>query len=179
MAASQDGSSTYLVAQDSADWDVFGSTSNDCTVCGWVYCDDAAGSAEAIIDHYEDGNNFWDMYRTAGGALSARYVSGSTYYVNITGGTLSQSTWHHVCLAKIGAETGIYIDGSQVAYDATFTPDTFAGSLYFGQIASANYFDGQMQDWCICYQNIFGAAPVVGVTDTIDVDTLNPLKLVM
>jgi hypothetical protein len=173
--------SHYLYCESTTDdWDVFGSTGNDCTVCGWVYCDLAAGSDEYFITHHEDINNRWELIRQADGKLRLYLRSGGSIEINAAGGTISQSTWHHVAAIKIGAESGIYIDGTQVAYDATFTPDTFTGALEFGRYGGgSNYFDGRMDDWAICYQNIFGAAPNVGNTDTIDVDTNNPLKLVM
>jgi hypothetical protein len=100
--------------------------------------------------------------------------------LSINGGALSATTWHHVALIRVGEETGLYIDGTQVAYDATFSADTVAGSLYFGQDgASGGYFDGRMDDWAIVYSNIFGAAPNVGNTDNITIDTLNRLGLVI
>jgi hypothetical protein len=176
------GTDGYFTAVDlgNSDFDVFGSTGNDCTVCGWVRCDDAVGSNEKLINQYEDANNNWQLFRNTDGTLRLYYVSGGSVYIDISGGSVTQSTWHHVALCKVGAETGIYIDGTQVAYDATFNADTFAGNLFIGAYGpGGDYFDGRLQDWTICYQNIFGAAPVVGVTDTIDVDTNNPLGLVI
>ena len=41
------------------------------------------------------------------------------------------------------------------------------------------FFDGRLQDWTICYQNIFNAAPNSTPDDTITIDTLNPLGLVI
>jgi len=173
------GTNQYLSANDSTDWDVFGSTSGAVTVCGWVYCDLAAGAVEAILSHYEDANNLWNIVRLADGSCRIYLFSGSGQ-ISANGGSLTQNTWHHIAMCRVGAETGLYIDGTQVAYDATFTPDTFSGQLFFGQSgASGNYFDGRLDDWAIVYSNIFGAAPVVGVTDTITIDTLNPLGLVL
>jgi len=174
------GNSDYAYTVDSADWDVFGSTSNDCTVCGWVRFDTAASSEEEIIAHREDGNNTWFGYRNAAGAAKMQVVSGGGTIINLSGGTLSQNTWHHYAVCRVGAEVGLYVDGSQVAYLATFTPDTFTGSLYFAQNGgSTNYFDGRLQDWTICYQNIFNAAPNSTPDDSITIDTLNPLGLVI
>jgi len=182
-AVAFDGAAGYASSEDNADWDVFGSTSGDVTVCGWVYFDDAVGSTETLMCQWEDANNRWQLYRSnSGGSLGIYYVSGGTGYIDISGGALAQNTWHHVALVKKGAETGVYIDGAQVAYDATFTADTFAGSLYVGQLGnSSQYFDGRMDDWAIVYHNIFGAAPNSTPNDTFaaTLDTRNPLGIVI
>jgi len=162
------GSTTWITVNDSPDWDVFGSTSGDYTVACWVYCDNAASVDENFITHYEDIGNIWFIRRTSTGTLQLYYDGSAGTEINISGGTISQSTWHHVALVKIGSESGIYIDGSQVAYDATFTPDTFIGDLYLGRRGdSANYLTGDLDDIIIAAQNIYNAAPVVGNTDTL------------
>jgi len=176
------GTTQYGVAADSpdGDWDLFGSTTGDVTLCGWVYCDGAASSAEMFFTHYEDANNRWIFYRNSSGNLTVFFSRGGDIDINISGNTLNSGTWYHVALVKVGAETGIYIDGTQVAYDATFTPDTFAGSLYIGQNGDGSrYFDGKMDDWAIVYHNIFGASPNSTPDDSFTIDTLNPLGLVL
>jgi len=144
-----------------SDYDVFGSTSGDVTISLWAKCDDAAGSTEMLMSHYEDATNKWSIYRASDGSLALLLANAtSATDINISGGALAQSTWHHVALCKLGAETGIYIDGSQVAYDASFTADTFTGSLFIGQDGSgSDWFDGRMDDIAIVYGNVFGAAP--------------------
>jgi hypothetical protein len=121
------------------------------------------------------------MFRDSLGRLGIQKNSSGSPDVNFAGGTLSQSTWHHIAICKIGAETGGYVDGIQIGYDSTFTPDTFAGHLYFGARGDgSNWFDGRMQDWAIVNQNIFNAAPNNTPDDDITayLDTLNPLNLV-
>lgn len=175
-----DGISGFLISADSADWDVFSSTANDCTICGWIYCDRVIGTTEILMSQYEDGNNAWVLRRNASGALAFFFDRVGNFDIDMTGGSIGQSVWIHVAMCKVGAETGIYVNGIQVAYDATFTTDTFAGSLYMGQLGSGvNYFDGRMDDWAIVYRNIFGAAPNSTPNDSFTLDTLAPLGLVI
>jgi hypothetical protein len=163
-----------------SDWDIFASTTGDMTLCGWVYCDDAIGASEYLVNQREDANNRWDLFRNGSGALGLYYEQNSSAEINISGGTLSQTTWHHVALIKIGAETGLYVDGTQVAYDATFTGDTFSAAVEFGRnAAGTNYFDGNMEDWALVHSNIFGAAPNSTPDDSFSLDTSNPLNLVI
>jgi len=175
-----DGSDGHITFQDSPDWDLFSSQSGDVTMCGWIYCDDAVGANQDFMTQREDAGNRWYFRRNTSGNLAMRYNTGGSIEIDIVGGTLSQSTWHHVALVKKGAETGIYIDGVQVAYDATFTADTLAAQLFVGyQDGSTTEFDGKMDDWAIVYHNIFGAAPNSTPNDSFTVDTLNPLGLIL
>jgi len=167
-AAYFNGSTHYVIIGDSSDWDVFGSTSGDYTVACWVYFDTSAGSLEMLLQQYEDGSNYWMLRRKTSGAIEIVFIRGGVTDININGGSTSSATWYHVALAKVNAETGLYVDGSQVAYDATFTLDTFAGSLNVGRWGSgADYLDGRMDDIVIANQNIYDANPNVGNTDTL------------
>jgi hypothetical protein len=146
-----------------------------------VYCDDAAGSVEYIITQHEDANNYWWMARTSGGGLGFYKRTGGSVDLDASGGSaVSQNNWHHVAMCKVAGEVGTYIDGTQVGYDGSWAADTFAGPLEIGRYGGgSNYFDGKMQDFAIVYSNIFGAAPNSTPDDTITIDTLNPLRLVI
>jgi hypothetical protein len=167
-----DGTNGYLGAADSPDWDIFSSTSNVVTVCGWVRCDDT-GSVEGLFGHHEDGNNSWSVRRKGNGAPRVLIYSGGSTVLDIEGGTLSQNTWHHIAIVLDGTGTvGLYIDAVQVAYGASFTADTFTGSLSLGQLGqNAWYFNGRLDDWAIVYGNIFGATPNATPDDTFTVPT--------
>jgi len=163
-----DGSSGYADSADSSDWDVFGSTSEDYTVACWVYFDNTASANEYCLAQYEDSNNQWGLLRKSDGTLWVFRYTGGVSDIDISGGTLSATTWYHIALCKIGSETGIYINGTQVAYDSSFTADAFLGSLYIGQAGySSGYFDGRMDDIIIANQNIYDAAPNSTPDDTL------------
>jgi len=132
-----------------------------------VYCD-TSGIWEALISHFEDGSNQWSFWKSNTNTLRLYKATSGSIEIDINGGTLSTSTWYHVCISKIGSVTGIYIDGSQVAYDTSFTADTFSGSLYIGQQGGGtSYFDGRMDDIIIANQNIYDAAPNATNTDNL------------
>ena len=161
------GTDEHMTYADSTDWDIFGTDTGHKTVSAWVYFDDAAGTAEGIIVQHVGANDGWYIIRKADGSLQAILNDGSTF--DISGGALAQTTWHHIALVIVTTqgEVGLYIDGTQVAYDAAHTQDTFAASLLVGQLGGGvNYMDGRMQNLQISYNNPLGAAPNVGVTDT-------------
>ena len=162
-----DGNSDYIDYQDSADWDIFGTTTGHKTVSAWVFFDDLAGTAEGLIVQHVGATDGWYIYRNAAGALEVILNAGAT--LNISGGALAQTTWHHIALVIVTTqgEVGLYIDGTQVAYDAAHTQDTFAASLLVGELGGGvNYMDGRMQNLQISYNNPYNATPNIGVTDT-------------
>ncbi|KKL94237.1 hypothetical protein LCGC14_1866690, partial [marine sediment metagenome] len=83
---------------------------------------------------------------------------------------IADLNWHHIAVCKVGADFGLYLDGTQVAYDLIVDTDTdvYDGDLFVGQSGlDASWFDGHIDHLRIIKSNIFGAAPVVGLTDTI------------
>ena len=153
----------------STDWDIFGTQTGHKTVAGWFYTDTVAATAGMIISHYENATNKWNLFRSTA-ALRLIYNPNGGAGIDTTAGTVVVSTWHHFAVVISGAEVGVYLDGAQIIYDNTWATDTFVGALYIGQEGgAANYFDGRMQDMHISYNNPYGAAPNVGVTDTFTV----------
>jgi len=158
--------SNYGNVADHSDWDVFANTIDSYTVAAWFYFDSVSGF-DFLISQYEDGSNEWVIMRS-GAAIRLRYTRSGSADIDVTGGTISVSTWHHCAFVKIGSETGAYIDGSQVIYDASFTADTFAGVLQIGRYGGGtDYFQGQMNDLIIANQNIYDAAPNATNTDNL------------
>ena len=176
-----DATSDSLDSPDSDDWDIMESTTGTVTVCGWVYHDDAIGSSEAYLAQYDDSNNYYRFNRNSSGNLAFLTKAGGSIRDNMSGGTVASTGWHHVAVVIKDDVIGLYIDGTQVAYDSDAYNMTLTGSLYFGQRGdgSSEYLDGKMDDWAIVYSNIFGASPNATPDDTIDVDTNNPLNLIM
>jgi len=174
------GSSDYLQCLDDSDFSIFSGTVGGITLSGWVYHDVAASANEFYVSQWEDGSNYYSFYRTSSGALGFYRNAAGTVDISLAAGTVSATTWTHVALVKVGAETGLYINGSQVAYDATFTPDDFAGSIFFGQQGnSAGYLDGRLSDWSLVWHNIFGAAPNSTPNDSFNLDSNNPIGLIL
>lgn len=167
-----DGDSDFLSIPDSADWDIFGSTSNY-TIDFWVKHTDHAGS-EAYVSQMADANNGWRLERTDGTGLRLLVrTGGSGNIINLTTNTdISDTNWHHVALVKLVSEYGIYLDGVQVGYLSDTSTGNYTASLLIGVTTELNsYFDGSMDDIRIIQSNAFSATPVVGLTDTITVPT--------
>jgi len=148
------------------------------TMCGWVNMDSIGGT---LTSHYENNDNRFQFSISGTGYLQFYYKQNTNIDINVISTTAAATgSWYHCALVRIGEETGLYLNGAQVGYDATFTPDTFTGSLRLGQRGdNDNYIDGKMDDWAIVYSNIFGAAPNSTPDDTFTVDTLKPLGLVI
>jgi len=84
------------------------------------------------------------------------------------GGEITDTNWHHVAFIKKGDEYGIYLDGTQVVYLQDTSTGVIDGDLFIGQRGDDScYFDGHIDQVRIIKKNIFGAAPVAGLTDTI------------
>lgn len=165
-----DGTGDYVSAPDSTDWDILGSTSGSFTISGFVRFAAQTGDP-TLAAQFVDTSNAW-QFRSNAGQLSLYAVNGGTTEVNISGGTLSNSTWHHCAACVVDGVVGLYIDGSQVAYDGSWSAFTLASSLYVGsKDGSASFVNGHIDDMAILPNNYFGAAPNVGNTDTITVPT--------
>ena len=107
-----------------------------------------------------------------GTGLYFQIVSGGGPIVALGGGEITDTSWHHVLMVKVGNEYGLYLDGVNTAHVSDADTDTFTGTLLIGKKGDdTSYFDGHMDEVRIYHGNPFGAAPVVGLTDTITVPT--------
>jgi len=162
-----DGTGDYMSIEDSTDWDIFGTQTGHKTFAAWVWNDDAAGARSGITGQWEDGNNHWYLERNAAGNLRLFLDDDGGGAIDFTGGAIPQNDWTHVAIVFNGAKVGLYVDGVQKAYVATFLTGTVDGPFYAGYLPVAGtYWDGKMQDFHLSYNNPYGADPNVGVTDT-------------
>lgn len=167
---SLDGDSDYLSLADHANWDLGTNT----TIDFWARHTGAINDIMTWICQYEDVNNQWCFRNNSTGEIiDFEMWSGGDRKVLVSsavGTDISDSDWHHLAMCKVGEEYGIYKNGTQIAHTSDADTDTFAGSLYIGANgAPANYNSGLMDEIRIVHSNPFGAAPVVGLTDTIAV----------
>ncbi|MDY6862917.1 MAG: LamG-like jellyroll fold domain-containing protein [Thermodesulfobacteriota bacterium] len=169
-----DGTGDYLSYADHADWDI----STNWTLDLWVkHNTGEPGAEESYVCQYEDDSNCWSLMRGSNESVNFYVWSGGTAIISLGTGidAITDTNWHHVAVCKVGNEYGLYIDGTQVAYLSDSDTDTFAGTLYVGyQGAGAGTLDmdGYIADVRIRRDNHFGAAPVVGLTDTISIPTV-------
>jgi len=165
-----DGDSDYLDIDDSADWDVFASNSDDWIIDFWVKHTDHANTERYIVQR-EDNANFWSVLHVSGSGLLFYVQSVGASLINTGyGGEIIDTNWHHIAACKVGSEYAIYKDGTQVNYVDVADVDTFAGSLYIGYHPDfGQYFDGYLEEIRIQHSNYFGAAPNDTPDDTITV----------
>lgn len=165
-------STGYLTMPDSTDWDVFENTTDDWTIDFWVY-GQFSGTMN-FLSQAEDASNYWNIGRENASPLyMIMDTAGATKIRMYYNGAMASNTWHHVAFCKVGANCGLYLNGTQVTFDIHDTPDTFAGILTVAswQGASGSKLVGSMDELRILKTNIFSASPNVGNTDTIVIPT--------
>jgi len=171
-----DGTGDYLSYADSADWDIVGSLVDDWTIDLWIKTNNT-DTEQRIICQYQDGSNEWESRLYLKKIYMLAYIGGAMKFnFATTNNVITDTNWHHVAFIKVGAVIGIYVDGSQEAYDTVDATGTVAGSLYIGHLGTATaYFNGYMDEIRIQHSNIFEASPLsasaTGYPDTITVPT--------
>lgn len=85
--------------------------------------------------------------------------------------TVNDRLWHHVLAVRVGSDLGVYLDGTQVAFaTGTLQSVSSTSELRIGADQSGtSAFNGDMDDYHVNSANLFSAAPVVGLSDTITV----------
>ena len=171
-----DGTGDWLSIPDHADWDFIGSVADSRTMELWIkYASSPTGTAYALISHSESigPNDFW-LINVSNAAINffAQSASVTILAANDVIG-IPDTDWHHIAVIRILDEYGIYVDGTQTAYSQDTSTDTFAGKLGIGvrEIDGWGAFPGNVDEIRMYVGNPFGAAPVVGLTDTITVPT--------
>ncbi|MCA9398331.1 MAG: LamG domain-containing protein [Candidatus Omnitrophica bacterium] len=164
-----DGTGDYLTIPDSSDWDIFADANADWTIDFWVKHTDHANT-EYYFSHFEADNYTWLLRHQDGtGILFYAEENGSTQ-VSLTGGEITDTSWHHIAAIKKGNEYGVYLDGTQVSYTSSSNTVDHNGTLYIGQRGDGiHYLDGHMDEIRIVKANVFGASPNASKTDSITV----------
>ena len=167
-----DGDSDCLSIPNSEDWNICAVASENWTIDFWVKFTDHVGD-ETLVGQYQDADNLWKIQHLHGSGI--RFLVkhlGAFPLLSGWGAEIEDSLWHHVALCRVANEYGLYIDGEQVVYHLDSDLATFAGSLYISAQGNPSYyFDGSIDELRIDKSNHFGAAPNVGLTDTIVVPT--------
>jgi hypothetical protein len=164
------GSTQYLTIPDHGGFDIVATDTEDWTIDLWVKHTNL--SAQTYICQYADVNNQWALITDGIGIGFVARDSGSNIFFTGYGGTLSNSIWHHVAFCKVADEYAIYIDGVQVNYIQDSDTLNLSAPVYVGSRGgTSGFLDGQMDELRIQKSNLFGATPVVGLSDTITVPT--------
>jgi hypothetical protein len=130
---------------------------------------DLHATTECYLDFWEDNDNRWRLYHVHGSGIRFDYEkAGSTAIDTGPGSEITDTSWHHIALCKVGTEYGLYLDGTQCAHASDESRGRLRGTLYVGAENNVgNYFDGSIDELRIIHRNIFSAAPVSGLSDTI------------
>jgi hypothetical protein len=165
-----DGTGDCFYSADSADWDVCASNADNWTIDLWIKMAAHTAANNVMVTQYQAVGARWFFEHVHGSGIHFQLVGG----VNFVGGEITDTTtWHHIAMCKKAAEYGIYKDGAQVAYGTSATTASLAGSLVIGayEPTGGQSFQGWLDEIRIYKGNYFGAAPVVGLTNTITVPT--------
>ncbi len=162
------------VANDNESFNICENIVDDWTVDFFVKFTDHV-SIEYLVTQYEDDANRWFVVHIHGDGLYFRNFVGGVTKIDIVGvGEISDTNWHHIALCKVGANIGLYVDGSQVGYDLMVSGDIdiYDGNLFVGQYGGdEGWFQGHIDHVRIIKRNIFDASPNSTPDDTLVVPT--------
>jgi len=164
-----DGNSDYLTIPDSADWDI----GTNLTIDFFVKHSDHSGT-ECYVEQYTDSTNYWLLEHINGTGLHFQ-VDGGGADINISGGEISDTDWHHIALIKIGTGVAIYLDGVRVSNGTANCTTSFADLLSIGaRIDPTHYFKGHIDELRITDSNPFSADPTSSANITVPTESHTP-----
>jgi len=172
-----DGTNSYLSLPDHEAWNLYETITQDYTIDFRVKFTNVPITTQMLMEHREGTSIAWAIqYNTSTNTIRFIVLRTPTIYIDIDGGNIADTDWHHIALVKKGgspnAEYAIYLDGVQVSYGITSTTDMFSGPLTIGRNsegAGVQYFDGNIDEIRITCENSFYASPNPGLTDSISV----------
>lgn len=178
-------SGDWLVTKEkwSPDFDIFNSNKGEFTVDFWFKhtLPEAPHSGYEIYLEYgsHETSYFWYFTRAEDDNHLAfqAYYGGTVVYNTSAAWPFRDAAWHHMAICKVGTLYGIYVDGIQKLYitDTAGWCVTDGSYQYMhigaGPIHWRHVFGGWMDEVRFQKGNYFSSAPVVGLTDTIDVPT--------
>ena len=167
-----------LTYADHADFEFMGDDTQDYNI-GIQLKLLAHTGTEIFLERYDavGGISYFQLAHIHGTGVRLYVKKDSVLVFTISGGEIEDTDWHHILLAKVCSagptvEWGLYVDGTQVAYASDATENTFSGVLgIMANIVGNSAVNGYGDELRIQKSNLFGAAPNVGLTDTIDVPT--------
>jgi hypothetical protein len=166
-------SSRHLVLGTDSKYDV--SNKATLTMDFWIYPDSGETGLQNMIFHrYLDASNFIELKKLTTDEFNFTLRFGGSTVINMSAGAsnFTFDTWQHVCLIRDGSGNwGLYVDGTQFTYVSYAPTHTITAQSWIGgniNLAS-EYVEGFIDEFRLSNGNPFGAAPVVGLTDTITV----------
>jgi hypothetical protein len=171
-----DGAGDYLSMPDSPDWDVFASSIDDWTLDAHIRrIGDGGNTSEPIFSQANTtASMYWRFEHHRSRGLRIVVYDSGQIIVTADLTPLSNDTWYHIAMCKVGSLYGIYIDGTQVSFVDDSSTLSIAGLFAIGtrpQSSPVAFFNGNIDEARVQKSNYFTASPNVGLSDTIVVPT--------
>lgn len=116
-----DGTGDYLSIPDDEDFN-FGS--GDFYVAAWIRLSDTTGT-ENIVGQWNTGGGAgrsWFLYANGANIVFDTSTSGTATTTSLTGtSALSATTWHYVEASRSGSNLYLFVDGTEVASNTSFS----------------------------------------------------------
>jgi len=171
--------SEILCPNELYDFDIFNDQTNDATISLWMW-DAGLAANKDILSVAKSNENSYYLYLDASRYLTFKMIDslGNTW-INITTTTTSTAAWHHLAICKVAGAVGMYLDGTQIGYDGSFSSKSVTQDLVLGDggLPNATNMLGLIDDFAVVRSNIFGAAPDAGLTDSFTVTANSYLNL--
>ena len=167
-----DGTEDYIYASDDNDWDIFGSNTDNWTIDLWVKHTDHVGQENYVTQRRASPAPYHQWWFAHSHDKGLRvFVYEDAGIIDVYGGEITDSNWHHVAMVKVADKYGLYLDGVQTAYTQDSSTLTVDAELIIGAtgLGITDFFQGCMDEVRICHSNIYNATPVVGLTDVIPI----------
>ena len=165
-----EATSDFLSIADSPDWSIAASVGDDWTIHGFIKLDGHTGT-DVLCGQRVGSTNKWLISNVHGSSFSFSWQVSATG-ITLTGTEITDSDFHHIAVCKVQDQWGLYIDGVQVAHDSEDTAIAdFAAAFEIGTDSNVVFYKGWIDQFIITRKNVFSAAPVSGLTDTITVPT--------
>jgi hypothetical protein len=145
------GDGNYLSAAYSTDW----AFSGDFSIEVWVNAQDAGRSNDAvkpgtIVSQGASGSttNSWSFYFILTGSIitDVNFDVGPSSVLSATSQSISLNTWHHFVVCRSGSTLSIFVNGTRIATNASYSTSMSANASGTLQI-SRNSYGNPYQNW--------------------------------
>ncbi|MDB5274627.1 MAG: cell surface receptor domain protein [Chitinophagaceae bacterium] len=168
-AYSFNGTSNYISVPHDATLNV-----SNLTITAWIYANTTSSAYNGILHKRTstDQNAFSTSASTSSFRFSEKNTDGTTYEPTVSG-SISTGSWQHIAYVYNGGTVTLYLNGTQVLNDATYTGKTLSSSAVPMEIGktlwfpsgTATYFfwDGKIDDLKI-YGRALPACEIQGMS---------------